>query len=88
MHSDTNFDIISDKYFIVLNITKREEPYHKKVYRKAFLYEENGNNPIMNLKKVNGSNIFAIPKTVGNYKLISVYQKFYDFLTDNGFEII
>ena len=89
MHLDTYFNFLSDKYVIVLNFTECEEKYHKKINRKVFLYEENANNPINeNEIEVNGTNISDIPKIVGNYKLISVYQKFYDFLTDNGYEMI
>ena len=89
MHLDTYFNFLSDKYVIVLNFTECEEKYHKKINRKVFLYEENANNPISeNEIEVNGTNISDIPKIVGNYKLISVYQKFYDFLTDNGYEMI
>ena len=62
---------------------------NKKVNRKVFLYEENANNPINESEiEAIGTNITDIPKVVGNYKLISVYQKFYDFLTDNGYEMI
>ena len=89
MHLDTYFNFLSDKHVIVLNFTECEEKYKKKVNRKVFLYEENANNKISESEiEANGTNITDIPKVVGNYKLISVYPNFYDFLTDNGYEMI
>ena len=35
--------------------------------------------------EANGTNLIGIPKIVGDYKLISVYPKFYDFLDDHGY---
>ena len=89
MHLDTYFNFLSDKHVIVLNFTECEEKYKKKVNRKVFLYEENANNQISESEiEANGTNITDIPKVVGNYKLINVYPNFYDFLTDNGYEMI
>ena len=86
MHLDTYFNMLSDKHVIVLNFTECEEKYKKKVNRKVFLFEQNAKNPISEDEVVvNETNIADIPKVVGNYKLISVYQKFYDFLDDHGY---
>ena len=86
MHLDTYFNILSDKHVIVLNFTECEEKYKKKVNRKVFLYEQNAANPIPeNETEVNETDITDIPKVMGNYSLISVYPKFYDFLDDNGY---
>ena len=46
MHLDTYFNMLSDKYVIVLNFTECEEKYKKKVNRKVFLFEQNAKNPI------------------------------------------
>ena len=72
--------------FIFRFTAKRYQTDSKKVNRKVFLFEQNAKNPISEDEVVvNETNIADIPKVVGNYKLISVYQKFYDFLDDHGY---
>ena len=84
MHLDTYFNMLSDKHVIVLNFTECEEKYKKKLIEK-FSYL-NKTLKIQFLKiEANGTNLIGIPKIVGDYKLISVYPKFYDFLDDHGY---
>ena len=90
MHLDTYFNFLSDNYVIVLDFDEVQKHYNdKKIERKVFLYEKQASDTINDtLIEVNGTNITDIPKEFGEYKLVSVYQKFYDFLEDNGYKMI
>ena len=90
MHLDTYFNFLSDNYVIVLDFEEVQTHYNdKKIERKVLLYEKNAISSINDTDiEVNGTNINSIPKEFGEYRLISVYQKFYDFLTDNGYKMI
>ena len=74
MHLDTYFNILSDKYVVVLDFDDVQKYYpDKKIERKAYLYDNEANDSIE-------SDNFDIPKKIGKYKLINIYEKFYDFL--------
>ena len=74
MHLDTYFNILSDKYAIVLDFDDVQKYYpDKKIERKVYLYDNEANDSIE-------SDNFDIPKKIGKYKLINIYEKFYDFL--------
>ena len=76
MHLDTYFNILSDKYAVVLNFDEVQKYYpNKKIGRKVYLYDNEAVNPIE-------SNNIDIPKKVGKYKLINIYNKFYTFLEE------
>ena len=74
MHLDTYFNILSDKYVIVLDFDDVQKYYpDKKIERKVYLYDNEANDSIE-------SDNFEVPKIIGIYKLINIYEKFYDFL--------
>ena len=74
MHLDTYFNILSDKYVIVLDFDDVQKYYpDKKIERKVYLYDNEVNDSIE-------SDNMDVPKIIGKYKLINIYEKFYDFL--------
>ena len=76
MHLDTYFNILSEDYVIVLDFDEVQKYYpNKKIGRKVYLYDNEAKNPIE-------SNNIDIPKKVGKYKLINIYNKFYTFLEE------
>ena len=76
MHLDTYFNILSDEYAVVLDFDEVQKYYpNKKIGRKVYLYDNEAKNPIE-------SNNIDIPKKVGKYKLINIYNKFYTFLEE------
>ena len=76
MHLDTYFNILSDEYVIVLDFDEVQKFYpNKKIGRKVYLYDNEAKYPIE-------SNNRDIPKKVGKYKLIKIYNKLYTFLEE------
>ena len=76
MHLDTYFNILSDEYAVVLDFDEVQKYYpNKKIGRKVYLYDNEAVNPIE-------SNNIDIPKNVGKYNLINIYNKFYTFLEE------
>ena len=76
MHLDTYFNILSDEYAVVLDFDEVQKYYpNKKIGRKVYLYDNKAVNPIE-------SNNIDIPKKVGKYNLINIYNKFYTFLEE------
>ena len=76
MHLDTYFNILSDEYAVVLDFDEVQKYYpNKKIGRKVYLYDNEAVNPIE-------SNNIDIPKKVGKYNLINIYNKFYTFLEE------
>ena len=74
MHLDTYFNILSDKYVIILDFDEVQTHYpDKKIERKVYLYD---NEAISSIE----SNNTDIPKEIGQYKLIEYFEKLYDFL--------
>ena len=76
MHLDTYFNILNDNYVIVLDFDDVQKYYpNKKIERKVYLYDNKSNYGIESINK-------NIPKEVGKYKLINIYNKFYTFLEE------
>ena len=74
MHLDTYFNILSDKYAVVLDFDDVKKYYpDKKIERKVYLYDNEANESIE-------SDNSEVPKSIGRYKLINIYEKFYTFL--------
>ena len=83
MHLDTYFNFLNDKYVIVLDFDEVQTHYeNKKIGRKVYLFD---NDP--NAKKINSDDDKVINEA-GNYKLIKIYEKFYDFLEEKGYKMI
>jgi len=82
MHLDTYFNILNDGNVIVLDFEQVQKYYpNKKIQRKVYLYDNEVENSIE-------SDNESIPKNSGNYKLIKIYDKFYDFLEEQHFNLI
>ena len=74
MHLDTYFNILSDKYAVVLDFDDVQKYYpDKKIERKVYLYDNEANESVE-------SDNSEVPKSIGRYKLINIYEKFYTFL--------
>ena len=77
MHLDTYFNILNDKYAIVLDFDDVQKYYpNKKIRRKVYLYDNMAEKETISDNK-------KVPSYSGKYKLIKIYEKFYDFLEEN-----
>ncbi len=82
MHLDTYFNILNDKYVIVLDFDDVQKHYkNKKIERKVYLYDNKASKGI-------DSDDIQVTNSSGKYKLIKIYDKFYTFLKDNKYELI
>ena len=82
MHLDTYFNILNDKYVIVLDFDEVQTYYKdKKIGRKVYLYDNQAT-------KVINSDDKNVPNSSGEYKLVKIYEKFYDFLEENDYQLI
>ena len=83
MHLDTYFNFLNDEYVIVLDFDEVQTHYkNKKIRRKVYLFD---NDP--NAIKINSDDDKVINEA-GNYKLVKIYEKFYDFLEEKGYKMI
>ncbi len=81
MHLDTYFNILSNKYVVCLDFDETAKITHKKIQRKVFLYSRKVAKGIDSGKE-------GVSSKVGDYYLAKVYESFYDFLAEEGYEII
>ena len=82
MHLDTYFNILNDENVIVLDFEQVQKYYpNKKIQRKVYLYDNEAE------KSIESDNE-SIPRNSGNYKLTKIYEKFYDFLEEQHFNMI
>ena len=70
MHLDTYFNILNDKYVIILDFDEVQTHYpNKKIGRKVYLFDNNAEKAIDSDNK-------NVPNSSGNYKLVKIYEKF------------
>ena len=82
MHLDTYFNILNDKNVIVLDFDEVQTYYKdKKIERKVYLYDNKATTAI-------NSDNEKVPNSSGEYKLVKIYKKFYDFLEENDYKLI
>ena len=82
MHLDTYFNILSDKYVVVLDFDDVQKYYpDKKIERKVYLYDNEAKAPI-------DSDDVKVTNSSGKYKLIKKYDNFYKFLKEQKYELI
>jgi arginine deiminase len=82
MHLDTYFNILNDKYVIVLDFEEVQMHYKdKKIGRKVYLFDNKAS------KEIKSDNE-KVPSSSGEYKLVKIYEKFYDFLEENNYQLI
>ena len=76
-HLDTFFNILNDKYAMVLDFNKLQATTKTTVARKVFLYDNKAKDPN---KAIDIANIKDFKYQYGEYKLIKEYSKLNDFL--------
>lgn len=76
-HLDTFFNILNDKYAMVLDFNKLQTTTKTTVERKVFLYDNKARD---SNKAIDIANIKDFKYQYGEYKLIKVYSKLIDFL--------
>ena len=82
MHLDTYFNFLNDKYVIVLDFDEVQKHYkNKKIERKVYLFDNKA------VKGIDSDDI-KVTNSSGKYKLVKIYDKFYDFLKENQYELI
>ena len=82
MHLDTYFNILNEENVIVIDFEQVQKFYpNKKIERKVYLYDNEVDESIK-------SDSVNIPSISGKYKLIKIYDKFYDFLEEFNFKMI
>ena len=82
MHLDTYFNILNDKYVIILDFDEVQTHYKdKKIGRKVYLFDNKAT------KEIKSDNE-KVPNSSGDYKLVKIYEKFYDFLEENNYKLI
>ena len=82
MHLDTYFNFLNDKYVIVLDFDEVQKHYkNKKIERKVYLFDNKADKGI-------DSDDIKVTNSSGKYKLVKIYDKFYDFLKENKYELI
>ena len=81
MHLDTYFNILNDKYVICLDFEEAGKITKKKLERKVYLYDNATDQNINSDKE-------EVKEVIGEYKLIKIFEKFYDFLKFEKFEVI
>ena len=82
MHLDTYFNFLNDKYVLVLDFDEVQKHYkNKKIERKVYLYDNKAKEGI-------DSDDVKVTNSSGKYKLVKIYDKFYDFLKSRKYELI
>ena len=82
MHLDTYFNILSENYVVVLDFDDVQKYYpDKKIERKVYLFDNKADKGI-------DSDDIKVTNSSGKYKLVKIYDKFYDFLKENKYELI
>lgn len=82
MHLDTYFNILNDTNALVIDFDDVAKQEKKKVNRRVYLFDNDAKTiPIYSDREV-------IKNKVGEYKLIKIYDDFYKFLEDKGFNYI
>lgn len=82
MHLDTYFNIVSEKYVVVLDFEKTGAEVNKKINRKVYLF-----NTGKDITPIESGNSKVINK-VGNYKLEKIFNDFYTYLEYEGYKMI
>ena len=82
MHLDTYFNILNDNNCVVIDFDEVSRKENKQVNRRVYYFD---NDP-----SIEGieSDRDIIKKKIGEYKLIKIYDDFYKFLEDIGFNYI
>lgn len=81
MHLDTYFNILNDKYVVALDFDETSTLTKKKIHRQVYLYSNAAKEAIESDKA-------SIPSSAGQYKLIKIFNNFYDYLMYEEYKCI
>ena len=82
MHLDTYFNILNDKNALVIDFDEVSRQEKKNVNRRVYYFDNDKNSNAIE------SDRDIIKNKIGEYKLIKIYDNFYKFLDDIGFNYI
>ena len=82
MHLDTYFNILNDRNAIVIDFDEVSRQEKKNVNRRVYYFDNDKNSNAIE------SDRDIIKNKIGEYKLIKIYDNFYKFLDDIGFNYI
>ncbi len=82
MHLDTYFNILNDKNALVIDFDEVSRQEKKNVNRRVYYFDNDKNSNAIK------SDRDIIKNKIGEYKLIKIYDNFYKFLDDIGFNYI
>ena len=82
MHLDTYFNILNDTNAVVIDFDEVSREVNRKVNRRVYYFDNDANS-----KEIE-SDRAIIKNKIGEYKLVKIYDDFYKFLEDVGFNYI
>ena len=82
MHLDTYFNILSDKNAVVIDFDQVGKIENKKINRRVYYFDNDEKTTSIESDRA------IIKNKIGKYKLIKIYDDFYKFLEDLGFNYI
>ena len=82
MHLDTYFNILNDTNAVVIDFDEVGREVNRKVNRRVYYFDNDANS-----KEIE-SDRAIIKNKIGEYKLVKIYDDFYKFLEDVGFNYI
>jgi arginine deiminase len=82
MHLDTYFNILNDTNAVVIDFDEVSREVNRKVNRRVYYFDNDANS-----KEIE-SDRAIIKNKIGEYKLVKIYDDFYKFLEDVGFNYV
>ena len=82
MHLDTYFNILNDKNAVVIDFDQVGKIENKKINRRVYYFDNDEKTTSIESDRA------IIKNKIGKYKLIKIYDDFYKFLEDMGFNYI
>ena len=82
MHLDTYFNILNDTNVMVIDFEQVGKEVNKQIDRKVYYFDNDKDAKEIEIE----SNNFNILNKVGEYKLVKIFESFYEFLEKMGFK--
>ena len=82
MHLDTYFNILNDTNVMVIDFEQVGKEVNKQIDRKVYYFDNDKDAKEIEIE----SNNFNIQNKVGEYKLVKIFESFYEFLEKMGFK--
>ena len=82
MHLDTYFNILNDTNVMVIDFEQVGKEENKQIDRKVYYFDNDKDAKEIEIE----SNNFNILNKVGEYKLVKIFESFYEFLEKMGFK--